>query len=209
MAFKVLRFITHPIAQSFLIFDVIFYKLIMLKSIFFAFCIVVFSNASAQQIEWMQMNEALELQEKKPKKILLFVYTEWCGYCHKMNKQTFVNKDVAKYINKHFYAVNFNGEGTEKVNYKDFEYTNPNHDPKRKGRNYQHFFADALQITSYPAIVFFDENGDIISPVKGYKSPKDLEIYLKMIANDDYKTLTTAEAWQNYQADFEPEFKVN
>lgn len=166
-------------------------------------------NLSAQQIEWMKMNEALEKQEDNPKKIMLFVYTEWCGYCHKMNKQTFVNKDLIKYVNKHFYAVNFNGEGTETVNYKDFEYTNPNYDPNRKGRNYQHFFADALQITSYPAIVFFDEKGEIISPVKGYKSAEDLEIYLKMIASDDYKSVTTAKAWRNYQEDFKPEFKVD
>lgn len=181
----------------------------MFKSLVFITTSFIFLNISAQQIEWMRMNEALEQQQDNPKKIMLFVYTEWCGYCHKMNKKTFVNTDVVDYINKHYYAVNFNAEGTEKVNYKDFEYTNPNYDPKRKGRNYQHFFADALQVSSYPAIVFFDEKGDIISPVKGYKSPKDLEIYLKMIASDDYKNLTTAEAWQDYQADFEPDFEVN
>jgi thioredoxin-related protein len=181
----------------------------MFKSIVFSVFLLVNFGISAQQIEWMTMNEALEKQDDNPKKILLFVYTEWCGYCHKMNENTFVNKDLIKYVNKHFYAVNFNGEGTETVNYKDFEYTNPNYDPNRKGRNYQHFFADALQITSYPAIVFFDEKGNIISPVKGYKSAEDLEIYLKMIASDDYKAVTTAKAWKEYQAEFEPEFKVN
>lgn len=181
----------------------------MLKPLLVALSLFVFLNTSAQKIEWMRMNDALDKQQQKPKKIMLFVYAEWCGYCHKMNKKTFVNKDVARYINKYFYAVNFNGEGNEKVNYKDFEYTNPNYDPSREGRNYQHFFADALQISSYPAIVFFDETGDIISPVKGYKSVNDIEIYLKMIASDDYKTLTTAKAWQDYQNDFEPEFKVN
>jgi thioredoxin-related protein len=181
----------------------------MSKIAFFPIFILLNFNVYTQQIEWLNMNEALEHQKENPKKIMLFVYTEWCGYCHKMNEKTFVNKDVARYINKHFYAVNFNGEGTEKVNYKDFEYTNPNYDPDRKGRNYQHFFADALQITSYPAIVFFDENGEIISPVKGYKSAQDLEIYLKMIASDDYKSVTTAKAWQDYQEEFKPEFEVN
>jgi len=181
----------------------------MFKVVIISLFICFSLNLSAQQIEWLRMNEALEQQEDNPKKILLFVYTEWCGYCHKMNEKTFVHKDVIKYVNKHFYAVNFNGEGTETVNYKDFEYTNPNYDPKRKGRNYQHFFADALEITSYPAIVFFDEKGDIISPVKGYKSAEDLEIYLKMVASDDYKSVTSAKDWQDYQKDFKPEFNVN
>jgi thioredoxin-related protein len=154
------------------------------------------------------MNEALETQQEQPKKIMLFVYAEWCKVCHKMNESTFVNKDVIKYVNKHFYAVHFNGEGTEKVTYKGFDYTNPNYDPNRKGQNYQHFFADALKVTSYPTIVFFDEKGDIISPVPGFKSAQDLEIFLKMVASDDYKDVTTAKAWQEYQQNFKPKFKA-
>lgn len=179
------------------------YKLIRLGLIFF----LSFST-NAQQIDWFPMNQALELQQKKPKKIMLFVYAEWCKECHKMNESTFLNKDAIKYINKHFYAVHFNGEGTEKVTYKGFDYTNPNYDPKRKGQNHQHFFANALKINSYPTIVFFDEEGEIISPVPGYKSAKDLEIYLKLVASDDYKNVTTGEAWKNYQKKFKPKFKT-
>lgn len=181
----------------------------MFKTLFFGLLILTFYSNSAQQIQWVNMNKALELQQENPKKIMVFFYAEWCENCHKMNEKTFVNKDVVKYINKHFYAVNFNGEGTEKVNYKGFEYTNPNYDPNRKGRNYQHFFADALKITAYPTLLFFDENGEVISPVAGYKSAEDIEIYLKMVASDDYKSVTTAEAWQNYQEEFKPKFKAN
>ncbi len=166
-------------------------------------------ETSAQQIKWVNMNEALELQEQKPQKILVFFYAKWSEDSHKMNETTLINKDVAKFINKNFYAVNFNGEGNEKVNYKDFEYTNPNYDPNRKGRNYQHFFADALKVSTYPTIVFFDEKGEVISPVAGYKSARELEIFLKMIASDDYKKVTTAEAWQDYQDNFKPVFSLN
>ena len=165
-------------------------------------------SVKAQQIDWVSMNKALEIQQKKPKKIMLFVYAEWCKNCHKMNETTFVNKDVAKFINKNFYAVHFNGEGTEKVTYKGFEYTNPNYDPNRKGQNYQHFFADALKVKAYPTIVFFDEEGNIISPVEGFKSAKDLEIFLKMIASDDYLEVKTFEDWEQYQKDFKSSFKI-
>jgi len=170
--------------------------------------IVISSHLNAQQIEWVSMNEALDIQQKNPKKIMLFVYAEWCKECHKMNETTFVNKDVAKYINKHFYAVHFNGEGTEKITYKGFEYTNPNYVPNRKGQNYQHFFADALKVKAYPTIVFFDEEGEIISPIEGFKSATDLEIFLKMIASNDYKNVKTFEDWEEYQKEFKPRFKV-
>jgi thioredoxin-related protein len=170
--------------------------------------IIISTTLTAQQIDWTSMNTALDIQQKKPKKIMLFVYAEWCKECHKMNETTFVNKDVAKYINKNFYAVHFNGEGTEKVNYKGFEYTNPNYVPDQKGQNYQHFFADALKIKAYPTIVFFDEEGEIISPIEGFKSAKDLEIFLKMIASNDYLEVKTYDEWEAYQKDFKPSFKV-
>ena len=49
--------------------------------------------------------------------------------------------------------------------------------------------------------------GGFIQTVVGYKTPSQLEIYLKMIANDDYKELTTTEAWQEYQNSFKNTFK--
>ena len=35
----------------------------------------------AQQINWVTLDEAMELQKKKPKKIMMDVYTNWCGPC--------------------------------------------------------------------------------------------------------------------------------
>ena len=85
--------------------------------------------------------------------------------------------------------------------------TNPNYQEGRKGRNSQHLLAHALKVTGYPSLVFFKDNGDLIQTVVGYKTPEQLEIYLKMIVNDDYLKLTTGEAWQEYQENFKGTFK--
>ncbi|MFL1894174.1 thioredoxin family protein [Aquimarina sp. 2-A2] len=163
--------------------------------------------SKAQEIKWMTMNQALEAQQKQPKKIFMDAYTEWCGPCKLLDKKTFHNKDVVAYVNKNYYPVKFNAEGTEEIHYNDFTYTNPNYNANRKGRNSQHFFANALKITGYPSMVFFDEKGNVIAPVVGYKSPKQLEIFLKMIHNDDYKKLTNAAAWQDYEKSFVSTFE--
>src|SRR5690606_25444757 len=160
-----------------------------------------------ETIKWMTFNEALELQKKKPKKIFMDVYTDWCGPCKMLDRNTFQNEDVAKYVNENFYAVKFNAEGTEKIDYKDFTYTNPGYVPNKRGRNSQHQFTQQLSVRGYPTLVFFDEKGDVITPVVGYKTPKQLEIYLKMVANDDYKDVTTAAAWEQYQQDFKGTFR--
>jgi len=178
----------------------------MKNKLLLLFILVITTSVTAQKINWMSMNEALAAQETAPKKIIVDVYTHWCGPCKMMDKNTFTNKNVIDYINKNYYAVKFNAEGTEEVTYQDFTYTNPNYQEGRKGRNSQHLFAHALKVTGYPSLVFFEDDGKLIQGIPGYKTPEQLEIFLKMIANDDYKKLTTAEAWQEYQKDFEGTF---
>jgi thioredoxin-related protein len=181
-------------------------KTLRMKKIVLLIALVVAGLAHGQEIQWMSMGEALEAQEKEPKKIILDAYTTWCGPCKLLDKNTFSNSNVIKYINTHFYAVKFDAEGTEEVTYKDFTYTNPNHIQGRRGRNSQHLFAHALKVTGYPSLVFFDNKGDLIQVVAGYKTPQQLEIYLTMIANNDYKTLTTKEAWDSYRDSFKATF---
>lgn len=179
-----------------------------MKRLFSLLVLLISCYVSAQEINWMTMNEALEAQKKEPKKIFADIYTDWCGPCKLMDKRTFTNKKLVEYVNKHFYAVKFDAEGTEEVEYQGFNYTNPNHDASKseKARNSQHFFAHALKVRAYPTVVFFDENSDVISPVVGYKTPQQLEIYLKMIAQDDYKNVTSKEDWEKYQANFKATF---
>lgn len=164
-----------------------------------------------EKINWMTMNEALAAQKEKPKKIIMDVYTKWCGPCKLLDKNTFSNKNVIQFINENYYPVKFNAEGTEEITYQDFNYTNPNYQEGRKGRNATHFFADALKksgyLNGYPSIVFFKDDGELIQGVPGYRTPKQLEIYLKMIANDDYKKLTTVKAWEKYQDNFKGTFQ--
>ncbi|MBP2832590.1 thioredoxin fold domain-containing protein [Aquimarina sp. U1-2] len=173
-----------------------------MKNLLTTIAFLAFTSIFAQEINWMSMNEALDAQKKEPKKIFMDVYTDWCGPCKLLDKKTFRNADVVAYVNEHYYAVKFNAEGTEEIRYNNFTYTNPNHDPGRKGRNSQHFFANALKVTGYPSMVFFDEKGNLIAPVVGFKTPKQLELYLKMINNNDYKKLTTADAWKKYEKSF-------
>ncbi len=178
----------------------------LMKNILLLLIVFATGSISAQKINWMTMNEALAAQEKEPKKIFMDVYTNWCGPCKMLDRNTFSDKNVIEFINKNYYAVKFNAEGTEEVTFEDFTYTNPNYQEGRKGRNSQHLFAHALKITGYPSLAFFQDDGSLIQAIPGYKTPQQLEIFLKMIANDDYKKLTTAEAWQEYQKNFEGTF---
>ncbi|MFV9551891.1 thioredoxin family protein [Algibacter sp. PT7-4] len=165
-------------------------------------------KASAQQINWISLEEAVELQKKTPKKIMMDVYTNWCGPCKMLDKNTFQNKDVANYVNKHYYAVKFNAEGNDEINFNGKTFTNPNYNPNLSNRrNSAHELSRYFQIKAFPTIVFLDENGSMIFPLKGYKTPLQIELYLKMFNKDDHKILDTQEKFNEYYKAFKPEFK--
>lgn len=162
----------------------------------------------AQEINWVTLEEAIELQKETPKKIMMDVYTVWCGPCKMLDKNTFHNADVVAYVNKNYYAVKFNGEGNDVVKYKDKSFSNPNYSEARaKTRNSAHELARYLQISAYPTIVFFDEKANVIAPIRGYQQPKQLELYLKLFKNDDHKDIKTQEDFNEYYKAFKAEFE--
>ena len=178
----------------------------MKKYIILVIIALVSVGVQAQEINWMSMNEALEAQKKNPKKILVDAYTTWCGPCKMLDKNTFGNKDVAAYINENYYAVKFNAEGDETVKFKDKTFKNPSYDPEKTGRNAVHEFAMAMGVSAYPTIVFFDEKGEFLTPIKGYMSPQQIEIFLKVFASNDYKKVQTGDQWKKYQEEFKGTF---
>jgi len=162
----------------------------------------------AQEINWVSLEKAIALQKKTPKKIMMDVYTVWCGPCKMLDKNTFSNPDVVEYVNENYYAVKFNGEGNDVVTYKDKSYANPGYNANRaKTRNSAHELARYLQISAYPTIVFFDENAEVIAPIRGYQKPTQLELYLKLFKNDDHKDIKTQDDFNEYFKTFKSEFK--
>lgn len=165
-------------------------------------------NVSAQEINWVTLEEAVELQKKTPKKIMIDVYTMWCGPCKMLDRNTFQNKDVATYVNEHYYAVKFNAEGDSEITFKGKTYSNPNYDPaKASRRNSAHELTRYFGVRAYPTVIFLDENLEFLAPIRGYKNPQQLELYLKLFKNDDHKNLTTQEAFNEYYEAFKPTFK--
>tara|TARA_B100000780_G_scaffold9558_1_gene6740 strand:- start:481 stop:1062 length:582 start_codon:yes stop_codon:yes gene_type:complete len=172
---------------------------------FFCFQSILFG----QEINWMTLDEALVAQKNEPKKILMDVYTVWCGPCKLMDKKTFTNPDLVTYVNQHYYAVKFNAEGNDNINFFGNYFQNPNYDENRKSRrNSTHQFAQFLGVKGYPTTVFLSEKGDLITPVVGYLNTHQMELYLKMIKQGDYQVFSTAQDFENYKKYFRYKFRI-
>lgn len=163
------------------------------KALAFAICMILFINANAQEhasnkINWMSFEEAVKLNETQPKKIFIDVYTDWCGWCTKMDQTTFTDQDIINYINENFYAVKFNAEQSESIEFNGHTFTNT---PSQGGRKNTHQLAAALLQgkVSYPSYVFMNENNQLLTAVPGYADAKNFMPILKYFGSNAFKTM--------------------
>ncbi|WP_394350960.1 thioredoxin family protein [Poritiphilus flavus] len=150
----------------------------------------------AQEVQWLSLEEAAALaqNDKNPKKVFIDVYTDWCGWCKKMDKDTFQNPEVAKYMNSNFYMVKLDGEGKDPIEFKGKTY---NYVPSGR-RGYHEIAAALLQgRMSYPTVVFLDEDLNMLSPVPGYQKPKPFLNIARYFGDDIYKE----KDWKTYSED--------
>ena len=140
-----------------------------------------FSVQESETVKWYTIEEALKLNAVAPRNILIDVYTDWCGYCKAMDKETFGNPVIARYINNNFYAIKFDAESTAPVNFA--EQTFVNEGGGTGTRKSKHQFATALGVTGYPAIVYFTSDLKLIGTVPGFQKPEQIEPLLHFIAD--------------------------
>ncbi|MDA3819676.1 MAG: DUF255 domain-containing protein, partial [Candidatus Delongbacteria bacterium] len=151
--------------------------------LFFVMSFYTFAQNNETQgetkIQWMDLETAIEKQKQNPKIILVDMYTDWCGWCKKLEKETFNHPEIAAYINRNFHPVKFNAETTDTITYYGKTYIN-----KRSGKRATHQLAYVISNSkkiSFPSIVFIDENGKS-NPIPGYLNVKNIEPILVYFA---------------------------
>lgn len=119
-----------------------------------------FSTKAQDQIKWLKFEEAIAANAQNPKMLLVDVYTDWCGWCKKMDKETFTDPKVIAYINSNFYAVKMNAEDTKRTfDFMGKEYTEAQ-------------MAAAMRVRSYPNFVVIEPKLQNIAQLPGYRAPE-------------------------------------
>jgi thioredoxin-related protein len=166
------------------------------------FCFYSFGSAvnKAERnnaINWLSWEQAIEKYKVSKRKILVDVYTDWCGWCKRMDASTFSQPHLARYINDNFYAVKLNGESKDDIifNGQTFKFV------KQGIRGYHELAAEITRgRLSYPTIVFIDENLEVIQPIPGYKEPNEFEMILTYFGENMHKKTP----WDSYQRNYQP-----
>lgn len=121
--------------------------------------LTAFYAKAQEKITWYSFEEVIQLAQDNPKMILVDVYTDWCGWCKKMDRDTFTDKDVVNYVNQNFYAVKLNAENRKKK----FTF---------RGKEYsEEDMARVMRVRSYPNFVIMDAAMENITQLPGYREP--------------------------------------
>jgi thioredoxin-related protein len=143
---------------------------------------------NAQEIRWISIEEAMNQCAQNPKPIMIDFYTDWCGWCKKLDQTTYADQEVICYINAHFYAVKFDAEQKQ-----DIQFLGKTYSFIPSGSRGTHQFASQMANRNgrlgYPTITFLDANGSRISAEGGYKDPAKMKNVMKYYAEGFYKEM--------------------
>ena len=187
----------------------------MKKVLFIIIATICLLGTSFGQIKWIGIEEAMQLQDSTQKPIIIDMYTDWCGWCKKMDAETFSDPNIASYINANFIAVKFNAETTDTIMYPighiDEKTGKRVTEPKpfinlQTGNRSPHLLAQMLLSgrMSYPTIVFIDYEGNI-APVPGYQTAEGIEPLLVYFAERINKYSPWDEYMECFNATFRPD----
>lgn len=150
------------------------------------------------KVKWYTFEQAVELNKTNQRKIFIDVYTDWCGWCKKMDASTFTNPEIAKILNEHYYAVKLDAETTDTISFAGREFIN---EGTRSRSPHQLAIALLQGKMSYPSVAYLNEQNQLLTAVPGYYTPERLEPILRFFAEDAYKTQSFEEYSKKFSSD--------
>jgi len=137
-------------------------------------------QANPLTLNWLSYTEGLALAEKENKYVLIDFYTDWCGYCKKMDKETYSKEEVIKILNENFVMVKVNAESDNKVIENGKEIS-------------ERELAKLYQVSGYPTTWFLESNHNRVAPLPGYVTTEQFIPVLNYIGEGWYKSISFKE----------------
>ena len=109
--------------------------------------LVCLCACSSWAVDWQDnYANALKQAKKEQKLVMVDIYTDWCGWCKKLDRDTYSDKDVQAKLAKDFIALKVNPEKSV------------------DGAK----LAQQFGVHGFPFIAFVGADGKLVTQVSGY-----------------------------------------
>lgn len=132
--------------------------------------------------KWTAYGDALKKAEGSDRILVVDVYTNWCSWCKKMDRDVYGDPAVRAVLNQHFIAAKLNAESTT---------THAVGGQSRSERD----IAKSFGVTGYPTTLFLTAAGDPITVLPGYVPKETFLLVLEYIHTRSYER----QSWEEFQ----------
>jgi len=137
----------------------------------------------ASTLGWREWDEGLKEAHDRKVPVLVDVYTDWCGWCKRMDRDVYAQPEVRDYLNRKFVTVRLNAEAGDAAHYQDEDYT-------------ARSLASHFGITGYPTTIFLRSSGDHLINAPGY-IPADRFLSVLRYIGDGY--MDRGVTWEQFK----------
>ncbi len=135
-------------------------------------------ESAPSKIVWLPYDEGIAKAKAENKPILIDFTASWCGWCKKMDKETFSDPQVIQYISEKIVTVKVWGDDTTQAGMVSFE----------GERMTQKALTGTYGVRGFPTFWFLDPAAGKIGPAPGYKNKDSFMPLVEYVAGNHYKT---------------------
>ncbi|MDN5202805.1 thioredoxin fold domain-containing protein [Fulvivirgaceae bacterium BMA10] len=154
----------------------------MIRHLFISITFLLLGNLTPEyslaQLNTFSFADIDSLNRVEKREVVVFIHTDWCKYCHKMQSTTFKNDKVIALLNDHFYFISLNAETKQDITYQGYTF-------KFKptgGNTGVHEIAEQLGTIegklNYPTISILNEKNEIVFQYDGLMKSNELSAVL-------------------------------
>jgi thioredoxin-related protein len=159
----------------------VFIKLVLVVYLHLIMSSSLFSQINS--VKWHNLDQLDILQAKKPRKVIIEIYSKDCEWCKKFESEVLTNPVINSYINQYYYMVKVDVFDKSSLRFKNKELLSTN--------GFNPLTAEYLKNNtplSFPTQLFFDEQLNFLNFLKGYNTAPNFEMAITYFGENYYKS---------------------
>ena len=139
-------------------------------------------------LTWRDWDAGLEEARRLNRPVLVDVYTQWCGWCKRMDREVYARPTVRDYLANKFVTIKIDAEATKPARYEGRDHTSRS-------------LAAHFRVTGYPTTLFLRPDGKHLVNVPGYVEADKFMLVLRYVG-DGY--LDRGVTWEEFRNEGKP-----